>query len=125
METFKSTENKKRLNYLRFLPKNLRSMGLISVIVNLLTVFISLLFYPGLQKEIPLFYSQADDQILVEKTFIFILPLLAIFINFLHLGFVKINRDFPLSILRILMRITVVLEILTLAILLRIILITR
>ena len=125
METFKSTEKKRTLNYLRFLPKHLRNMGLVSIIINLLTVFISLFFYPGLQKEIPLFYSQANDQILVEKTFIFILPLLAIFINFLHLGFIKINRDFPSSILRILMRITVILEILTLAILLRIILITR
>ena len=125
METFKSTEKKRKLNYLRFLPKNLRSMGLSAIIINLLTVFISLLFFPGLQKEIPLFYSQANDQILVEKTFIFILPLLAIFINFLHLGFIKINKDFPISILRILMRITIVLEILTLAILLRIILITK
>lgn len=125
METFKSTEKKRRFNYLRFLPKNLRSMGLASVLINLVTVFISLFFYPGLQKEIPLFYSQAEDQILVDKTFIFILPLLAIFINFLHLGFIKINKDYPISILRILIRITIVLEVLALAILLRIILITR
>ena len=125
METFKSTEKKRKFKYLRFLPKNLRPMGLLSILINLATVFISLLFFPGLQKEIPLFYSQSEDQILVEKTYIFILPLLAIFFNFLHLGFIKINKDFPISILRILMRITLVLEILTFAILLRIILITR
>jgi hypothetical protein len=125
METFKDPEKKKRFNYLKFLPKELRQMGLYSVISNMVTVFLSLISFPGMQKEIPLFYSQAEDQILVEKTYILILPLIALFINFLHLGFIKINRDFSLSILRVIIRVTLFLELLTLAILLRIILITR
>ena len=121
--TFKTEKKKTGLRYLKFLPKSLRKMGLSSIVLNIISLLVVLIFYIGLQKEIPLFYSLSNDQQLADKKFIFVLPMIATLINAVHFLIAYIEKEIDYNILRMFMQITLLLQILLLAILLRIIII--
>ena len=116
---------RRRLKYLSFLPKSLRQSGLYCVILNLLTVFLTLVFYPGLQEKIPLFYSLPPEQQLLNKESFFIIPILATLVNFLHFSLIKGFKDANQTVLKIFILATLVIQSLSLAIVLRTILILR
>jgi len=121
--TFKSEKKKKAVRYLSFLPKHLRSIGMLSLTINFISLFLAGFFYPRLQKEIPLFYSLPSDQQLTKKEYIFILPLIAAIINLFHLLIAYLEKDINQNILKMFIQITLLMQILVLAILLRIIII--
>lgn len=121
--TFKTEKKKTGIRYLKFLPKSLRLIGLLSIILNIVSFLVILIFYFGLQKEIPLFYSLSSDQQLVSKKFIFILPAIATLMNALHFLIAYIEKEISYNILKMFMEITLLLQFLLLAILLRIIII--
>lgn len=117
--TFHTEKKKKSLPFLLFLPKRIRSLGVLSVGINLLSILLSGLFYPNLQASIPLFYSQPDDQQLVNKEFIFLLPILATLIHVIHLSILRIAKDGNQTLLRMFMIVTLALELLIFVILIR------
>jgi len=121
--TFKTEKKKTGLRYLKFLPKNLRPMGLAAIVFNLVSILIVVIFYFSLQKEIPLFYSLSNDQQLADKSFIFILPGIATIINFAHFFIAYIEKEINDNILNMFIKMTLLLQVLLLAILLRIIII--
>jgi hypothetical protein len=117
--TFHTEKKKKSLPFLLFLPKQIRSLGVLSVGINLLSILLSGLFYPNLQASIPLFYSQPDDQQLVNKEFIFLLPILATLIHVIHLSILRIAKDGNQTLLRMFTIVTLALELLIFVILIR------
>lgn len=121
--TFKTEKKKTGIRYLKFLPKSLRAIGLLSIILNVVSLLVVLVFYIGLQKEIPLFYSLSSDQQLADKKFIFVLPIIATLINAIHFLIAYIEKEINYNILKMFMEVTLLLQILLLAILLRIIII--
>ncbi|HPS40408.1 MAG TPA: hypothetical protein PLQ50_00165 [Candidatus Woesebacteria bacterium] len=121
--TFKTENKKTAVRFLRFLPKDLRSIGLSAIILNIISLLITLIFYTKLQKEIPLFYSLPSDQQLADKKFIFILPAIATAINLAHFFIAYAKKEINPSVLRMFIQITFLLQVLVLAILLRIIII--
>ncbi|MFA6814232.1 MAG: hypothetical protein GX943_00800 [Candidatus Pacebacteria bacterium] len=118
-----SSRRKKQFKYLTFLPKHFRQVALYALIANLVTLALSLLFFPSLQKKIPLFYSLPDTQQLVGKEAILILPGLASLINIIHFFIIKKFKSAHLTILQVFLISTLVLEILILSILLRLLII--
>ena len=121
---FKDSPRKnRRLKYLRFLPKNLRKNAFQALVVNIITIALSIVFYPGLQRKIPLFYSLPSGQHLITKEAIFILPAIATTINFLHFLIIKGFKNAHKTILRLFMLITELLQLIIFAILLRLVLI--
>jgi hypothetical protein len=118
-----SSRRKKEFKYLTFLPKNFRQLALYAVIANLATLAFSLIFFPSLQKKIPLFYSLPETQQLVNREFIFILPAFSIFINLLHFLIIKKFKNAHPTILHVFLLSTIALQILILAILLRLLII--
>ena len=123
--TFKTQKKKTGFNYLRFLPKDLRSTGGMSIILNILGFLLAIFFYTKLQKEIPLFYSLSGDQQLVEKKYIFLLPIIAAFMNGAHLLIVYLEKEINYNVLKMFIQITLLLQVLVLAILLRVIIIVN
>lgn len=121
--TFHTEKSKKQLQYLTFLPKPLRGIALLGIIVNLITLILAGVSFPFLQDVLPLFYSQAADQQLASKIFLLFIPLFATAITIIHLSIVRLARDSNLTILRIFVIATFVIELLALAVLARIILI--
>ena len=116
-----SPRKKKYFKYLSFLPKQLRQIGLYALLINLTTLLLAIVFYPSMQKEIPLFYSLPSNQQLVTKNALFILVILASFINLLHFSIIKSFKNANQTILRVFMLITNILQVLILAILCRLI----
>lgn len=121
--TFKTEKKKTGWRYLLFLPKSLRPTALLSIIINVIGVLVLLIFFGGLQKEIPLFYSLPNDQQLVDKKFLFVLPGLATLINFIHLLIARLEKEINYNVLKMFIEITFLLQLLALVILLRIIII--
>jgi hypothetical protein len=121
--TFKTEKKKPVVRFLRFLPKELRPIGLVTIALNIISLLVPLLFYAKLQKEIPLFYSLPSDQQLADKKFIFILPAIATAINLLHFFIAYVKKEINQNILKMFIQITLLLQVLVLAILLRIIII--
>jgi len=121
--TFKTERKKPGMRYLRFLPKSFRYIGVLSVFLNIITLLVALIFYKGLQKEIPLFYSLSSDQQLVNKSFIFILPVIATTINSFHFLIAYLEKEINSNILKMFIQVTLLLQFLLLVILLRIIII--
>lgn len=120
-----SPRKRKQFKYLSFLPKNLRSLGFYAVVLNFVNIVVAVLAYPGLQNQLPLFYSLPETQQLVSKENFFILPISASVINFCHFLIVKKYKEVHQTILHVLMLMTIVLQVLLLAILLRVVLILR
>jgi uncharacterized membrane protein len=118
-----SSRRKKNFKYLTFLPKNLRQIGLYGLIFNLLSIIISLVFYPPLQTKIPLFYSLPENQQLVDKKTIFFLPILASLISATHFFIIKKFKNAHPTILQVFLLSTTVIQFLIFAILLRLIII--
>ncbi len=121
--TFKTEKKKTGWRYLLFLPKSLRPTALLSIILNVLGLLILLIFYGGLQREVPLFYSLPSDQQLLDKRFLFILPGLATLINAVHLLIARLEKEINYNVLKMFIEITFLLQLLVLVILLRIIII--
>lgn len=121
--TFKTEKKKTGLRYLRFLPKNLRTIGLLSIILNVISLLVAVIFYASLQKEIPIFYSLSNDQQLADKKFILVLPIIATFMNVVHFLIAYIEKEINANILKMFIEISLLLQFLLLAILLRIIII--
>lgn len=121
--TFKTDIKTKNWRYLRFLPKELRFLGAFSIGTGLLIILLSLVFFIPLQQQIPLFYSLPGDQQLTDKKFIFILPILSFAINSFHLFIIAAKKEVHEHVLKMFMQLTFLLQILLLAILLRIIII--
>ncbi len=121
--TFKTEKKKTGIRYLKFLPKNLRPIALAAIIVNLLAIIVVAIFYFPLQKEIPLFYSLSSDQQLADKKFLLLLPAIATLINAAHLLVAYFEKEINDSILKMFIEITLLLQVLLFAILLRIIII--
>jgi hypothetical protein len=121
--TFKTEKKKTGLRYLRFLPKNLRAIGLLSIVLNVISLLVALIFYASLQKEIPIFYSLSSDQQLADKKFILILPMIATLMNVVHFLIAYIEKEININILKMFIEISLLLQFLLLAILLRIIII--
>jgi hypothetical protein len=118
-----SSRRKKKFKYLTFLPKNLRQLALYGVIFNLLTIAFSLISYPSLQTNIPLFYSLPETQQLTHKKTILVLPILASLINATHFLIIKNFKNAHPTILQVFLLSTVALQVLVFAILLRLIII--
>ncbi len=121
--TFKTEKKKTGLRYLRFLPKNLRTIGLLSIILNIISLLVVVIFYTSLQKEIPIFYSLSSDQQLADKKFILVLPIIATLMNVVHFLIAYIEKEINANILKMFIEISLLLQFLLLAILLRIIII--
>jgi hypothetical protein len=118
-----SSRQKKQFKYLSFLPKNFRQLALFSVLLNLSIIILSFIFFPSLQNKIPLFYSLPETQQLSSKEVIFILPALATFINIVHFIIIKQFKNAHPTILKVFLLSTVALQVLILAILLRLLII--
>jgi len=118
-----SSRRKKQFKYLTFLPKNFRQVALYAVICNLITLALTLIFFSSLQRRIPLFYSLPDTQQLASKEAILILPGLASLINILHFFIIKKFKSAHPTILHVFLISTLALQILILAILLRLVII--
>ncbi len=123
--TFHNKPTTKTISYLRFLPVHLRKMGLTAITLGFLNVLSCTIAYFFLQPQIPLFYSQANDQQLADKIWIFLIPGLALLSNMLHFTFMKTQREINEQILKMLVQLTVLLQILLLAISWRIIIIVN
>lgn len=123
--TFHNKPTTKTIAYLRFLPVSLRRMGLTAITLGFLNVLSCAIAYFFLQPQIPLFYSQANDQQLADKIWIFLVPGLAVLSNMFHLTFMKTQREMNEQILKMLVQLTVLLQILLLAISWRIIIIVN
>ena len=124
--SFKESPRKKRqFKYLSFLPKNLRPLGFYALVFNVANIALAVFFYPSLQEQLPLFYSLPDTQQLVAKENLFILPLVASVINFCHFMIIKSFKNAHQTILHVFILVTNILQILLLAIVLRLILILR
>lgn len=121
--TFKTEKKKTGWRYLLFLPKSLRSTALLSIALNIFGLLALLVFFGGLQQEVPLFYSLPSDQQLVDKKFLFILPGLAALINTVHLLIARLEKEINYNVLKMFIEITFLLQLLVLVILLRIIII--
>lgn len=117
--TFRTEKRKKTLQYLMFLPRQLRGLALFAIISNLINIILTAVSFPFLQEVIPLFYSLANDQQLISKIFIFILPFFATIVNLTHLSIARLARDSNLTILRIFIIATLVIQLLTLGVLIR------
>lgn len=121
--TFKTQKKKIGLRYLLFLPKDLRFIGGLSIFLNVIGLLTVVIFYNSLQQEIPLFYSLPSDQQLVDKKFLFILPAIGAIMNIVHLCIAYFEKEMNVNILKMFIQITLLLEFLALAILLRVIII--
>ncbi len=94
----------------------------ISMIITLVMLVETALFYSRLQPEIPLFYSLADpEQQLAHKPWIFILPAISLLINSLHLILIRVFNQLEELVLNLFTWSTVVLQIILLMTLTRLI----
>lgn len=123
--TFHNKPISKTVRYLRFLPVHLRTMGLMALLLGLLNLLSCTIAYFFLQPQIPLFYSQASDQQLTDKIWIFLIPGIALLMNVFHFTFIKTQHEINEQILKMLVQLTVLLQILLLAISWRIIIIVN
>lgn len=118
-----SSRRKKEFKYLTFLPKKLRPIALGMLALNALSIIVVLIFFSSLQKEIPLFYSLPDLQQLSKKETILILPGLASVITATHFLIVKHFKNAHPTILHVFLLSSLALQVLILAIILRLLII--
>lgn len=91
---------------------------------NILSLTLAVVFFKFLPPVIPLLGSILDRQErLVDKIWIFTLPVIATVINLVHAGVIYFGRKHKVTLLRIFGLITVFIQLLLLAVLLRLILV--
>jgi len=96
----------------------------ISLSVTILLIALSLIFYPRLQPVIPLFYSQLQpEKQLVDKMFIFLLPMMSLSINLIHIILQKACKNLDKLVLQLVAWSTVVLQAILLLVTARILII--
>ena len=101
-----------------------RPFFFVALPVSILNVIFSLLFWKFLPPLIPLFYTVAQDaDKLANKQWIFILPILAVAINFFHFLIIYFARHYDTLLLKIFEYVTIFIQLALLAITLRTILI--
>ncbi|MCB9813000.1 MAG: hypothetical protein H6772_01205 [Pseudomonadales bacterium] len=108
-----------------FVPEIAKKPIYLSWIVALSISLISVIFYFISQPQLPIFYSLATkrDQ-LAPKEFIFVFPVVSLWMNASHLFVIKILKNYSLLMLKLFAITTAFLQIIFLISLLRIILIT-
>lgn len=122
LEPIRLTDQKKKKRF--WLRPYYRPFFFIAVPLNLLAIFFSAFFWRFLPPLIPLFYNRLEikDQ-LAEREWIFVLPAIAIAITVVHFLVIWLARKYDPTLLKVFSYITIFLQLLLLAILLRIILI--
>ena len=84
----------------------------ISLIITVILIVLSLIFFQKITPEIPLFYSLADSgSQLVPKGWIFLLPVLSLLINVVHLGLTKIFNQINPFVLKLFIWTTLFLQV--------------
>lgn len=112
------SDEKKKRRFPAFIYVPLR----ISLSISLLIILLSIIFYPQLQPEIPLFYSlPRSSQQLAHKLWIFFFPLLSIFITVSHFFMISVNSQIKNRLKKLFSWTTVILQILLFLIFIRII----
>ncbi len=122
LEPIRLNEQRKKKRF--WLRPYYRPFFFIAVPLNLLTIFFSAFFWRFLPPLIPLFYNRLEikDQ-LVEREWIFVLPAIALMITITHFLVIWLARKYDQTLLKVFGYITIFLQLLLLAVLLRIILI--
>ena len=114
----------KKHNRLR-LSKETKLPFLLALLMASISTFTTLITYPSLQPELPLFYSLAlPEQQLIAKEFIFLLPAVTFGIFFFHLISCQILYGIDRTFMKLMSWLTVIFESLLLFSLIRIISIT-
>lgn len=120
LEPIRQVEQKKRF----WLRPYYRPFFFVAAPLNLLAIFFGGFFWRFLPPLIPLFYSRLEvKEQLVEKIWIFILPAIATIITIVHFLVIWLARRYNQTLLKIFSYMTIFLQLLLLAVLLRIILI--
>lgn len=66
----------------------------ISLVINLIILILTSAVYPFIQPVVPLFYSLSDpSKHLANKSWLFILPIISIMINLIHIYSLKIVKE--------------------------------
>jgi hypothetical protein len=122
LEPIHLIEQKKKKKF--WLRPYYRPFFFIAVPLNLLSIFFSGFFWRFLPPLIPLFYNRLEikDQ-LVKKEWVFILPIIALMITVVHFLVIWLARRYDQTLLKVFSYITIFLQLLVTAVLLRIILI--
>jgi len=95
-----------------------------AVPVAIFTVFFSIFFYRLLPPQIPLFGGLADvEQILADRIYIFLLPVLAFIIDLIHALVIYFGRKYDTLLLTCFAYFTIGVQVLILAVLLRTVLV--
>lgn len=121
--TFRTKPQNRQFRSFAFLPHNLRQLATITMALSLANLALVSVFYLFLQTQIPLFYSLPNDQQLTHKVWLFLVPTLGVVINMLHFTVLRIKTDLHEQIIRMFVHLSFLLQILLLAISLRIIII--
>ncbi len=114
-------KKKKRASWLRVYY---RPFFFVALPLGLLSVIFALIFWEFLPPMIPLFYTltQVDEQ-LVNRNWIFILPAISVTILMIHFGVIYFARRYDQTLLKFFSYMTIFVQALLLAVLLRVILI--
>lgn len=122
LEPIRLNEQKKKKAF--WLRPYYRPFFFIAVPLNLLSVFFASFFWRFLPPLIPLFYSRLEiNEQLAEKKWLFVLPLIATAITIVHFFVIWLARKYDQTLLKVFSYVTIFLQLLLLAVLLRIILI--
>lgn len=107
------------------LPKEIKSIMTISVVITMLQLFIATISVVYLQPEVPMLYTLPSlEQQLVNKSWLFAFPIISISINLLHTVIMGIGGKKDITLLNLFSRATLVIQILLLLALVRIMYIT-
>ncbi len=115
---------KKRNNFLAFLPKKVRKPIYWCFVILLILTIGSVVFYPNLQYQIPIFYSltKSSDQ-LVSKKWIFLFPSLCLSIILVNTAFICLVKNLENVVVKLFAWTTFGLQIILAMIFIRLILI--
>ncbi|MFZ5376152.1 MAG: hypothetical protein ACOZAN_00585 [Patescibacteria group bacterium] len=110
----------KRFNILNLASPCSRNAFRASILLLIITIAISVFFYPQLQPVIPIFYSLSSaNQHLADKELIFLLPVLSTIICLLHFPLTKVMANFEIGLRQIFAWMATLMQLLALAILVR------
>lgn len=121
LEPVLGKEKKKPLTWLR---SYYRPFFFVAVPLNLLAICFAGFFWKFLPPLVPLFYTLLEtEQQLADKNWIVVLPVMGLIINVIHFWVIYLARKYDQTLLRVFSYMTIFLQLLILAVLLRIILI--